>query len=116
MLEFIFNKVEGLQPAIILKRDQQKCFPVKFAKLLRTTILKNIWKRLLLEVFYEKLFLETFTGQNIHSIHRTKVTSDKCSVKKVFLMVDRAVKVTCFYTDQHLLKKSCGWLSEPFLP
>ena len=116
MLESIFNKVAGLQSAIILKRDQQKCFPVKFAKLFRTTILKNIWKRLLLVVFYEKLFLKTFTGQNIHSIHRTKVTSDKCSVKKVFLMVYRAVKVTCFYTDQYLLKKRCGWLSEPFLP
>ena len=27
---------------------QHRCFPVKFAKLLRTPILKNIWKRLLL--------------------------------------------------------------------
>ena len=88
MLESIFNKVEGLQPAIILKRDQQKCFPVKFAKLLRTTILKNIYQRLLLEVSFLK---------------RTKVATDKCAVKYVFLVVDRAVKVTCFYIDQHLL-------------
>ena len=33
----------------------------------------------------------------------TNVASDKCSVKKVFLVIDRAVKVTCFYIDQHLL-------------
>ena len=33
----------------------------------------------------------------------TNVASDKCSVKKVFLVVDRAMKVTCFFIDQHLL-------------
>ena len=33
----------------------------------------------------------------------TNVASDKCSVKKVFLVFDRAVKVTCFYIDQNLL-------------
>ena len=33
----------------------------------------------------------------------TNVASDKYSVKKIFLDVDRAVKVTCFYIDQHLL-------------
>ena len=32
-----------------------------------------------------------------------KVASDKCSVKKVLLVVDRAVKVARFYIDQHLL-------------
>ena len=31
-----------------------------------------------------------------------KVASDTCSMKKVFLVVDRAVKVTC-YIDQRLL-------------
>ena len=34
-----------------------------------------------------------------------KVASNKCSLKKVFLVVDRAVKMTCFYIDQHLLYK-----------
>ena len=34
----------------IKKRLQHRCFPVKFAKLLRTLILKNICKRFLLEV------------------------------------------------------------------
>ena len=41
--------------------------------------------------------------KSLINIHRTKVASDKCSVKKVFLVVDGAVKVTCFYIDQHLL-------------
>ena len=56
----IFNKVAGLEPASFFKKDfKHNCFPVKFAKLLRTPILKNICKRLLLEVFYKKLFLKT---------------------------------------------------------
>ena len=33
----------------------------------------------------------------------TKVASDKFPEEKVFLLVIRAVKVTCFYTDQHFL-------------
>ena len=33
----------------------------------------------------------------------TNVASNKCSVKKMPLVVDRAVKVTYFYIDQHLL-------------
>ena len=37
------------------------------------------------------------------NIHRAKVASDTCSVKKELLMIDRAVKVTCFYIDQRLL-------------
>ena len=31
------------------------------------------------------------------------VARDKCSVKKMFLVVDRAVKVTCFYIDHYVL-------------
>ena len=49
VLESFFNKVAGLQ-----------LFPVKFAKLLETPILKNICKRLLLEVFYNKVALKNF--------------------------------------------------------
>ena len=41
-----------------IKRLQHKYFPVKFAKLLRTPILKNICKRLLPEVFYKKTVFE----------------------------------------------------------
>ena len=37
------------------------------------------------------------------NIHRTKVTSDKVFCEKGVFGVDRAVKVTYFYTDQHPL-------------
>ena len=40
-----------------------------------------------------------------------KVASDKCSVKKVLLVVDRGGKVMCFYIDQHLLSKSVAGYS-----
>ena len=39
---------------------QYKCFPVKFAKLFRIPILRNICKRLLLEVFFKKAVLKNF--------------------------------------------------------
>ena len=57
------------------------------------TCLKNIFKRLGLEVSIEKL---------LYNIYSAKVASDKCYVKKVFLVIDRAVKVACFYIDQNL--------------
>ena len=49
--ESIFRKVAGLQPcSYIKKRLQHWCFPVKFAKFLRTSTVKNIFERLLLFV------------------------------------------------------------------
>ena len=71
---------------------------MKFAKLLRTPILKNICKRLLLEVFYKKAVLKNFAM----FIGRKQLVI-KCSVIKVFLVDDRAVKVMRFFIDQNLL-------------
>ena len=49
--ESIFRKVAGLQPcSYIKKRLEHWCFPVKFAKFLRTSTVKNIFERLLLFV------------------------------------------------------------------
>ena len=49
MLESIFDKVAILQPRnFIKKRLQHRCFPVNDANFLKTPILKNICKRLLL--------------------------------------------------------------------
>ena len=49
VLESLFNKVAGLKACnTIKKRLQYRCFPVKFAKALRTFNLKNICERLLL--------------------------------------------------------------------
>ena len=42
MLDSLFN-VAGL----MAKETPKKCFPVKFAKFLRTPVLKNIFERLL---------------------------------------------------------------------
>ena len=43
-----FNKVAGLRPATLLKkRLWYRCFPVNFAKFLRTPILQNTSGRLL---------------------------------------------------------------------
>ena len=59
-VEAFFNKVAGLElGSFFTKRLQYKCFPVTFAKLLSATILKNICKRLLLEV-YIKAVLKNF--------------------------------------------------------
>ena len=66
MLKPLLNKIAGLELASFYKkRLQHKCFPVKFAKLLKTPILKNICKRLLREI-YKKAALKNFaifTGQ-----------------------------------------------------
>ena len=49
----LFNKVVGHQTCnFIKKRLQYRCFPVNFAKFLGTSILKNIYKRLLLYLKY----------------------------------------------------------------
>ena len=49
VLESLFNKVAGRRAGNFIKnRLQHKCFPVKFVKFLRTAILKNIRKGLLL--------------------------------------------------------------------
>ena len=45
VLESLFNEACNF----IKKRLQQRCFPVKFAEFLRTTIFKNICERLLLK-------------------------------------------------------------------
>ena len=45
----LFNKVAGLRPATLLKkRLWHRCFPVNFAKFLRTPFLQNTSGRLLL--------------------------------------------------------------------
>ena len=46
VLESLFNKAAGLQA--LLKRASYKCFLVRFAKFLRTPILKNICELMLL--------------------------------------------------------------------
>ena len=50
---FLLNKVTGMRPATLLKkRLSQRCFPVNFAKLLRTPFLQSNFGRLLLNPQY----------------------------------------------------------------
>ena len=51
LMQSLFNKVVGLTVCdFINKRPQHRCFLVKFAKFLRTLILKIIFERLLLDL------------------------------------------------------------------
>ena len=50
-----------------------------------------------------KVFSKKSVPKNFAIFTGKKVASDKCSVKKMFLVVDGAVQVTCSYSDQHLL-------------
>ena len=63
-MEFFFNKVAGLRAFnFIKKKFQCNCFPVEFAKLLRTPIFKNICERLLL---YLHVILFTMHEKDLH--------------------------------------------------
>ena len=63
VLESHFNKVAGFRVcSFIKKRVHRKCFPVKLAKFLRRSILKNICERLLRKIstLQKKLFIDFF--------------------------------------------------------
>ena len=53
-------KMQAKSLQFFKKRLQHKCFPMKFAKLIRIPILRNICKRLLLEVFMKKAVPKNF--------------------------------------------------------
>ena len=49
-----------LRPATLLKKKlRRKCFPVNFAKFLRTSFLQNTSRRLLLMIYRNKIVLRT---------------------------------------------------------
>ena len=50
MIPSLFNKVAGPQAFFIKKRVQNRCFAVNIMTFLKSTIWKNIRKRLLLKV------------------------------------------------------------------
>ena len=61
VLESLFNQVADLQSSnFVKKRLQHRCFPVKYAKFLRTSILKNICKRVLLQFLSRSSHYNTF--------------------------------------------------------
>ena len=70
-----FNKIEGLKTwNFIKKRLQDRCFPLKFARFLRTLILKKICERLLLSSL-PRLAWYVGTYESTISIIRTHVWS-----------------------------------------
>ena len=64
MLESFFNKVAGLRAfSFIKKKFQRNCFPVKFAKFLRTRTFKNICER---QQLYLHVILFTMHEKDLH--------------------------------------------------
>ena len=62
VLEVLFDTTAGFQVCnFIKKRLQHKCFHGNFAKFLRTPILKNIYKRVMMDI---NVLLDK--GQNLH--------------------------------------------------
>ena len=98
MLESLFNKVAGLSAcSFIKKRLQHRCFPVKLAKFLRTSILKNICERLLLKIstLQKKLFIDFF-----HKIMTFIIITITFKALK-FLLSFCVVFATLFYKNIH---------------
>ena len=65
-----FNKVAGLRPATLLKKSLwHMCFPVNFAKFLRTPFLQNTSGRLLLHVvaFFEPSVMKEVRILDLHN-------------------------------------------------
>ena len=79
MLEFVFNKVAGLQSCnLIKKRLQHRCFPVNSAKFLKTSFSQKTFRRLLLTaalLFCRSILMEERQQYYIHLftdfIHKT---------------------------------------------
>ena len=73
----LFNEIADLNPCNFIKQSlQQRCFLMKFAKFLRTLILRNICERLFLLHFLRWLIMEVDQKGLCKSSHQ------KCSMKK----------------------------------
>ena len=69
--ESLFNKIADLKAcSFIKKRLQHRCFPVNFAKFLRTPILKNICKQL---SFVRKIFMTRYREKGQFNPFRVNV-------------------------------------------
>ena len=66
MLESLFIRAAGLKTCNFIKnRLKHRCFPVNIVKFLRTPILKNICKRLVLEK--GKILVSQNVNENTHA-------------------------------------------------
>ena len=85
-----FNKVAGFRPATLLKkRLWRECFPVNFAKFLKTSFLENTSGRLLLTTLI--YFTEDYSehGTIIQTIVRTIVRT----LRTIVLFIIRTIRI-----------------------
>ena len=102
-----FNKVAGLGPPTLLKKSLwHRCFPVNFAKFLRTTFLQNTSGQLLLNVLLTYLamvrmnieeFISFFCSEFFSSANQTK----RSSRPEVFCKKD-VLRNFAKFTGKHL--------------
>ena len=123
-----FNKVAPLRLVTLLKkRLWHRCFPVKFAKVLRTPILKNICERLLLfiqilienSIFAQCNILTVNSDSHVMKIFAKikfspalfeKISSFVCLVFKIEKKINFKIAKFVFLKKQADLKTNCTWL------
>ena len=82
VLESLFNKV--LQVCnFIKKRLQHRCFPMNIAKVLRATIFKNIWERLLLVIWAGGILKWPYSDQPF-VYHKNSFVIGRCRFTQSF--------------------------------
>ena len=86
MSESLFNKMAGLRPTTLSKnRLRQKCFPVNFAKFLRTPFLKSTSGRLLLIDLRRLMEIQGIQNFVITAALPQYICTRRESIKKVIL-------------------------------
>ena len=74
---------ENICVVVSLKRLQHRCFPVKFAKFLKTPVLRNICERLLFILSSTEVTFQAYETYNCHSLGRpgNKANSNKIATR-----------------------------------
>ena len=106
----VFNKVAGLRPATLLKKKLwYRCFPLNFAKFLRTPFLQNTSGRLLLDNLLYKDFLHLIQLRN--AMFATLATS-------VLFKMKTSIKRKHYYTikPKTSIESTLSPLAKPFEP
>ena len=108
--EVFFRKKVCLQACnLIKKRLQHRCFPVKLAKFLRKSILKNICERLLLKIItLRKKTIHRFLSHN-YDFHNNTITFEALK----FLLSFCAVFANLFYKNIRSSLRKLRWNFSP---
>ena len=105
-------KLQAFSPATVLKRDSSHgCFPVKFAKFLRTPILKYVWKLLTASiVFFSWLSLPYSFFCSGSNWNNWRMVEQKSSLSLVFSSVLTCLQPRRKYIEAH------HWIIWLFIP